>query len=186
MTTTFMQWPVANRHWKLDTILPLTSRVHKLASQPVVTYLHVFLFRHTMVPANFTLKRKKAIGEPCTEHWNKRVLNDIKRTTLSCGRMIWLLPHPLLVIVLLRVAVRAYWQEREVRGAGGAESHTTARCLVLYNSFKTFWLKIRTSNKKNPHPSPLTALVYETYLSNLILSLNLPIFLLKKELHFRK
>ncbi len=70
----------------------------------------------------------------------QRVLNDLKKTRLSRGSMIWLLPPPLPSISSTADPLRKRDNLLPEEGVGEEPNHTTARKLVIYKSFNTLWL----------------------------------------------
>jgi hypothetical protein len=79
-----------------------------------------------------------------------RVLNDLKRAKLSCGRMIRLHTHPpspspvsnMSLFLSLPVSFLVELSEwRRGKGVGVEPNHTTAESLALSKSFNTLWKK---------------------------------------------
>jgi hypothetical protein len=81
---------------------------------------------------------------------DQRVLNDLQRTSRSCGRMIRLLAHPLPPLppsnclsfsVFLCVGGLAYWRERGKGGRARSQIIRPRKSLALYKSFNTLWTR---------------------------------------------
>jgi hypothetical protein len=81
----------------------------------------------------------------CTQQSNsestfQRVLNALQRTRLSCGRMIWLLLHPLPPQYVLSFSVFLYFARVELTdGRGRRATIQTPKSLVLNKSSSTLW-----------------------------------------------